>query len=194
MRKSSPVRHSTAKNAASRSCSCAMNRVYRGVFLSAFLFFSSAFFSSSAWGDSQGEPQIDALDFLRYYASNLQDIHSQIEHSSASGDFLRFRGYRLISYTAYKNMRTKELGQIQKPLVFFVGTLAGKPTYRELGGVSIDARAQGEDSKSRPIYLQFQGRYFSDLLTLHASESSFYALCVPTPLRHCLLLGIGERW
>lgn len=168
-----------------------MSRVSRISVLSVFLLF---FFPYAVSGNTQSEPKIDALDFLRYYASELQDIHGEIIQRSANRDFLRFRGYRLIDYTTYKSMPSREIVAITKPLVFFSGTLAGKPTYKELGGVSIDARAQGEDSKSRPIHLQFQGRYFSDLLTIHANGSGFYALCVPTPLRHCLLLGIGERW
>ena len=168
-----------------------MSRVSRASILSAFFLFSCIYAGS---GTPQGEPQIDALDFLHYYASELQEIHREIIKRSVDRDFLRFRGYWLIDYTTYKSMSAREVVAIAKPLVFFSGTLASKPRYRELGGVSIDARAQGEESKSRPIHLQFQSRYFSDLLTIYANGSGFYALCVPAPLRHCLLLGIGERW
>ena len=49
------------------------------------------------------------------------------------------------------------------------------------------------DKKAPVIALNFQGRYFSDLLTI-GEDGEFYALCAPPSVHRCLLLGIGEKW
>lgn len=143
-----------------------------------------ALFSANA-----SEPQVDAKDFLHFYHSNLTAAHRAIVEGSVSREFVRFRGYSLIDYAIYQQISKQEIQSIPKPLLFFSGFFAGKPLYSEFGGVSVLAYI---DDSSKPIHLNFQGRYFSDILAI--GKQRFYALCALSAVNRCLLLGIGERW
>ncbi|GAD19832.1 hypothetical protein [Helicobacter fennelliae] len=137
----------------------------------------------------------DANDFLDLFKENLEESHRIIIQRSLQKNYLRFRGYELVDYKIYKQMSPNERKNIKKPLIFFRGILQSKPTYSELGGVSVHAilAQDTKDKKAQKIYLNFDGRYLSDLLTIGESRE-FYALCAVPLVNRCLLIGIGEKW
>lgn len=137
----------------------------------------------------------NANDFLRLYEQDLKEAYRLVLYGSQTRNYVLFHGYHLIDYEIYKMLSQKELQKIKKPLIFFYGILKGKPFYSELGGVSIMVVLASNvgDKKAPVIALNFQGRYFSDLLTI-GEDGEFYALCAPPSVHRCLLLGIGEKW
>jgi len=136
-----------------------------------------------------------ANDFLAFYKDNLQETYIKVLNGSRTREFFRFRGYNIIDYGIYKSSLKSSIKDIKMPLIFFRGYLRSNPVYSEYGGVSIEAMffRDADDKKAKHTYLNFDGRYFSDLLEI-GKNGEFYAFCALNLVNRCLLIGIGEKW
>ncbi|WP_143428890.1 hypothetical protein [Helicobacter sp. 12S02634-8] len=95
-------------------------------------------------------------------------------------------------YTALEPIKKQEL---KGALVMSYFILKSFIKYSHLGGVGVSGVLvlEAKGKKPRVFYLQFDGRYLSDLEVLGIG-SELFAYCVLPDFNQCILLGINEDW
>ncbi|PAF48593.1 hypothetical protein BKH46_00775 [Helicobacter sp. 12S02634-8] len=133
--------------------------------------------------------------YLNSHRQTLISYYQTLHQQSLNGQYPKFRGRNVIEHSVYTALEPIKKQELKGALVMSYFILKSFIKYSHLGGVGVSGVLvlEAKGKKPRVFYLQFDGRYLSDLEVLGIG-SELFAYCVLPDFNQCILLGINEDW
>jgi len=98
----------------------------------------------------------------------------------------------LVEHRAYRTFTQSQKDNLKGGIVLVSGFISSFIKYSNFGGVGVDMKFTKQDNEA--FYINFDGRYLTDLDILKNEKKKIYAYCVLPRFDKCIMLGIGEEW